>query len=101
MVKEMSHIDIQARHNLSHNDAVAAADALCVELAEKFGFDYGWDDNTIHFERSGVNGSISVLENRIDVQAKLGFMLMMMKDPIEKEIMGHLQTHFGCEPDSF
>lgn len=99
MVEEMSHIDIQARHTLSHDDAVAAADALCAELAEKFGFDYRWDEDAIHFERSGVNGSIAVLENEISVQAKLGFMLMMMKDPIEKEIVSHLQSHFGCDPD--
>jgi len=97
----MSHIDIQARHDLSHNDAVAAAEKLCEELASKFNIDYGWDENTIHFERPGVNGSISVLENEIGIQAKLGFMLMMLKDPIEKEIIRHLQTHFGCDPDNF
>lgn len=97
----MSHIDIQARHNLSHDDAVAAADKLCEELASKFDIDYGWDEDTIHFERSGVNGSISVLENEIGIQAKLGFMLMMLKDPIEQEIVRHLQTHFGCDPDNF
>lgn len=97
----MSHIDIQARHKLSHDEAVAAADELCVELANKFDIDYGWDEDTIHFERMGVNGSIAVLENEINIQAKLGFMLMMLKDPIEQEIVRHLQSHFGCDPDNF
>jgi len=97
----MSNIDIQARHNLSHVDAMSAADELCADLAEKFGIDYGWDDNTIYFERPGVNGSIVVLEKEIGIQAKLGFMLMMLKDPIEKEIASHLQSHFGCDPGDF
>jgi len=96
----MSHIDIHAQHKLSHDEAIAAADSLCVDLAKKFDFDYGWDEDTIHFERSGVSGKIRVLENEIGVQAKLGFMLMMLKDPIEQEIVRHLQSHFGCEPDN-
>ncbi len=97
----MSHIDIHARHDLSHDDAIAAADKLCEELASKFDIDYGWDEDTIHFERLGVHGSISVLKNEIDIKAKLGFMLMMLKDPIEKEIVRHLQQHFGCDPEDF
>lgn len=97
----MSHIDIQVRHDLSHEDAVSAADKLCEELATKFDFNYGWDQDIIYFERPGVNGSISVFENEIGIQARLGFMLMMLKDPIEQEIVRHLQTHFGCNPDNF
>lgn len=97
----MSNIDIQARHKLNHEDAISATDELCVELAEKFGIDYGWDEDTVYFERPGVNGSIAVQDDQIGIQAKLGFMLMMLKDPIEQEIIKHLKTHFGCEPEDF
>ena len=97
----MSNIDIQARHNLNHEDAISATDELCVELAEKFGIDYGWDEDTVYFERSGVNGSIVVNHDQIGIQAKLGFMLMMLKDPIEQEIIKHLKSHFGCDPENF
>jgi putative polyhydroxyalkanoate system protein len=97
----MSNIDISAHHNLSHEDAISAADELCAELAAKFGIDYGWDEDTVYFDRPGVSGSIVVQENEIGIQANLGFMLMMLKDPIEKEIVSHLKSHFGCDPDNF
>ncbi len=95
----MSTIDIHAFHKLSHEDALNAADALSIDLAEKFGIDYGWDDEVIHFERPGVNGQIEVRENELRIQANLGFMLMLLKRPIEDEIVRYLKQHFGCSFD--
>jgi putative polyhydroxyalkanoate system protein len=92
----LSIIDIHAFHNLSHADALDAADQLSVDLAEKFGIDYGWEDEVIHFERPGVSGRIDVGESELRIQARLGFMLMMLKGPIEQEIIRYLKEHFGC-----
>lgn len=93
----MSQIDIHARHTMSREDAQAAADALSQDLAEKFGIEYGWDEDVICFERSGVNGEIAVTDEEIHIQAKLGFMLAILQGPIEQEITRYLREHFGCE----
>ena len=95
----MSTIDIHAFHTLSHEEALNAADELSVDLAKKFGIDYGWEDEVIHFERPGVNGKILVKETELRIMADLGFMLMMLKGPIEQEIMRYLEEHFGCSFD--
>lgn len=92
----MSTIDIHAHHTLSHDEALAAADDLSCDLSEKFGIDYGWENEVIHFERPGVHGHILVMENELRIQAQLGFMLMMLKGPIEQEIYRYLTEHFGC-----
>ena len=92
----MSTIDIHAHHTLSHEEALAAADELSADLSEKFGIDYGWEDEVIHFERPGVHGHILVMEKELRIQAQLGFMLMMLKAPIEAEITRYLKEHFGC-----
>jgi len=92
----MSTIDIHAYHTLSHEEALNAADKLSIDLAEKFGIDYGWEDEVIHFERPGVSGKILVQETELRIQANLGFMLMMLKGPIEQEIVRYLEAHFGC-----
>jgi len=92
----VSTIDIHAHHTLSHEDALTAADELSADLAKKFGIDYGWEDEVIHFERPGVNGQITVQETELRIQANLGFMLMMLKGPIEQEIVSYLQEHVGC-----
>lgn len=92
----VSTIDIHAYHKLSHEEALNAADALSVDLASKFGIDYGWDEEVIHFERPGVSGQILVQDTELRIQANLGFMLMMLKGPIEQEIVRYLEEHFGC-----
>lgn len=92
----MSTIDIHAYHTLSHEEALTAADDLSRDLAEKFSINYGWEDEMIHFERPGVHGRILVQETELRIQAKLGFLLMMLKEPIEQEIVRYLREHFGC-----
>jgi len=92
----VSTIDIHAHHTLSHEEALTAADELSSDLAQKFGIDYGWEDEVIHFERPGVSGQITVKETELSIQANLGFMLMMLKGPIEQEIVSYLKEHFGC-----
>ena len=92
----MSTIDIHAYHQLSHEEALQAADDLSRDLAEKFSIDYGWEDEVIHFERPGVDGRILVQETELRIQANLGLMLMMLKGPIEQEIFRYLREHFGC-----
>ena len=87
----MSTIDIHAFHKLSHEEALNAADELSIDLAKKFGIDYGWEEEVIHFERPGVNGQILVQESELRIQANLGLLLMMLKTPIEQEII--LQNH--------
>jgi len=93
----VSNIDIHAYHKLSHEEALNAADELSVDLADKFGINYGWEDEVIHFERPGVNGHIEVKDSELIIKANLGFMLMMLKQPIEREIVRYLQEHFGCD----
>ena len=92
----MSNIDIHAFHKLSHEDALTTADELSQDLSEKFGIDYGWEDEVIHFERPGVHGQIQVMDTELRIQATLGFLLMMLKGPIEQEIVRYLEEHFGC-----
>lgn len=92
----MSTIDIHAFHQLSHEDAQEAADRLSRDLAQKFNIEYGWDGDEIHFERPGVHGQITVNSEEIRVQAHLGFMLAMLRVPIETEIHRYLSEEFGC-----
>jgi len=93
----MSTIHIRAAHQLEHADALQAADELAGDLAGKFGIDYGWDEDIIHFDRPGVFGTIEVGKREILIRAKLDFLLIMLKGRIEEEIRQYLRNHFGCK----
>ncbi|MGA0264760.1 MAG: polyhydroxyalkanoic acid system family protein [Lysobacterales bacterium] len=95
----MSTIDIHAYHDLTRDEAQGAAEALSRDLAEKFSIEYGWEGDSIHFQRPGVHGEILVNGQELRIKAYLGFMLMMLKNPIEQEIVRYLTEHFGCRFD--
>lgn len=92
----MSYIDMHARHDLPRKEAQAAADELAGDLAEKFAIDYGWEGDHIHFERPGVNGTITVRDGEIHIRARLGLLLAFLKPQIESEVTRYLRDHFGC-----
>lgn len=91
----MSQIDIRREHDLGLADAQQVADDIAADLAEKFSVDYGWDGDTIQFERPGVSGSIRVDDSEIHVTAELGLLLSYLKPSVEREINNYLEAHFG------
>ena len=92
----MSHIDMHAQHTLGRKEAHAAADELAADLAQKFDIHYAWDGDHIHFERSGVDGTITVSDSEIRIKARLGLILMFLKPRVEDEIVSYLTEHFDC-----
>ena len=91
----MSLIDIKRAHGLSPEDARQLANDLAADLAEEFSIEYGWEDDVLYFERTGVHGQINVDDSHIYIQAQLGFMLLFLKPQIEAEIESVLGEHFS------
>lgn len=87
---------MRAKHDMNREQAQQAADDLAADLAEKFEIDYGWDGDDIHFERSGVDGMITVDGDVIHIKARLGLLLSFLTPQIEREIRTYLESHFGC-----
>ena len=63
-------------------------------LAERFDIQHQWDGDTLNFNRSGVDGKIKLSPKKLHVTAQLGFMLSMLKGPIEAEIRRVLSEKF-------
>ncbi|MGY6630606.1 MAG: polyhydroxyalkanoic acid system family protein [Wenzhouxiangella sp.] len=87
-------INIRKEHNKSLEEAQQIADNLAQDLADKFSIDYGWDGDTLVFQRMGVNGEIDVDEQAVHVKARLGFFLSYLEPAVEKEIHRYLDEHF-------
>lgn len=87
-------IDIRKSHSMSLEDAQQVADDLAQDLADKFSIDYGWDGDTIVFQRTGVSGEIDVDEECVHVRAELAILLTYLEPAVEKEINRYLDEHF-------
>ncbi len=90
----MPSIDIRRPHQLSLTEARAVVDKVASRMQEKFGMTGQWQGDTLDFSRPGVNGSIAVETDAIQVRAKLGMMLAPLKSMIEQEIRRKLDEYF-------
>jgi putative polyhydroxyalkanoate system protein len=91
----MSGIDIQHPHSLTMAKARDAVEDVAKKLAERFGFECGWDGDTLNFSRPGVDGSIAVAPEQLHVTAKLGFLFSALQGTVEKEIRRVLDEKFS------
>ncbi|MEP6907878.1 MAG: polyhydroxyalkanoic acid system family protein [Pseudoxanthomonas sp.] len=90
----MPSIDIHHAHSKTPAEARKAIESVARKLAERFDVKYDWDGDTLNFVRSGVDGKIKLSPKKLHVTAQLGFMLSMLKDPIESEIKRVLGEKF-------
>lgn len=91
----MPRIDIQRQHTLGPERARAVVEQIAGRMREKFGADTRWDGDTLHFTRSGVDGSIVVGAGDVRVAARLGMLLAPLKPMVEEEIRRKLDEHFA------
>ena len=91
----MPSIDISRPHSLSIAAAKKAVNRVAAHIAEKFEVDSAWQGNTLVFRRSGVDGHIQVEAKSVRVTVELGFLLMAIRGPIEREIHQYLDREFS------
>jgi putative polyhydroxyalkanoate system protein len=91
----MSHIVINRNHALTLDQARAAAEALADQLAERYEISYHWQEDSLHFERSGVSGQIDLEPGVIRMSVRLGFLLASLKSRLEQEIDRQLDERLG------
>ena len=91
----MSDIDIQHPHTMEPQQARTAVQEIADKLTDRFGVVSRWDGDTLHFDRSGIEGKIEVAPSRLHVTARLGFLFVAMKGPIESELRRVLDKRFS------
>ena len=82
----MADISHKRSHALGLKGAHTAANKMADRLNEKFDLKGTWTGNTLNFTRPGVNGTLAISETEMKLEVTLGFMLKMMKGPIEQSV---------------
>jgi putative polyhydroxyalkanoate system protein len=63
-----------------------AAQQVADKLAEQFELACRWDGDVLRFERSGVNGALTLHPNQAQLQIALGFPISMMADMVKAKV---------------
>ena len=92
-------LTIHRDHSLGLLAARLAAHDWAAKAEQKFGMDCryeeGPEEDTLHFSRAGVAGSLQVTAAHFELQARLGFLLEAFKPQIEAEISRQLDQLSG------
>ncbi len=92
----MPDIHIHREHQLGFKQARKVAFSWAEKAEEKFDmectYEEGETEDTLHFNRSGVKGTLLVDANQFEMKAQLGFLFGAFKDRIEAEISEQLDA---------
>ena len=91
----MPHIVIHRDHELTLDQARETAETLAGQLAERYEISHHWQEDSLHFERSGVSGQIDLEPGVIRISVRLGFLLASLKSRLEQEIHRQLDKRLG------
>ncbi|HRQ65310.1 MAG TPA: polyhydroxyalkanoic acid system family protein [Xanthomonadaceae bacterium] len=91
----MSQIIVRRKHSKSIDDARKAVESVAEHIAERFDVEYGWEGNTLLFDRPGVHGEIALGRGEVCIEANVSFFLFAIKPAIESEIERYLDDAFG------
>ena len=92
----MSRIYIQREHELDGGTLRKRAERLAKQLQSEFGGNYRWEGNTVHYNYSGgIDARLTLQENDILVDVKLGVLMLMLKKRLQAEIERYLDKHLA------
>ncbi len=91
----MADISIVQEHALSPKKARAAAQVVADKMAEEYDLTCAWDGDVLRFERSGVEGSLTLGKQQAHMQIKLGFMFSVFSAKIEGKVTENMRKVFG------
>ncbi|MDC8757222.1 polyhydroxyalkanoic acid system family protein [Janthinobacterium fluminis] len=91
----MADIHIVQEHSLTPGKAREAAQQVADKMAEEYDLACTWEGDVLHFERSGVEGSLTLALKQAQMHLKLGFLFSAFSSKIEHKVAENMQKVFG------
>jgi len=89
----MSDIQIKRHHNMDEEQLRSMTEELGQKLKAKFGGEYHLEGNIVRYNYHGADARVSFNETTVQVDVKLGLLMMAFKGMIESEVNGYLDEH--------
>ena len=90
----MSEISIVQEHTLSPEQARDAAQQVAQRIATEYGLACKWDGDVLRFERSGVEGALTLEDQRAAMRIRLGFFMGAFAPAIEAKVAEKMRKVF-------
>lgn len=86
----MADIELVKPHSLTVEKAKALVQQAADALAAEYGLSSEWRGDSLHFQRSGVDGEMHVTDSEIRLHVTLGFLLKALKKKLLDQIERNL-----------
>ena len=90
----MSEISIIQEHSLSPEQARAAAQQVAQRISTEYGLECKWEGDVLRFERSGVEGALTLDGGRAAMRIRLGFFMSAFAAAIEAKVAEKMRKVF-------
>ena len=90
----MADITIVQEHHLTPKKAREAAQKVADKLAEDYDLEFEWEGDVLHFERSGVQGSLTLEKKQVEMFIRLGFLMSAFAPTIEAKVAENMKKVF-------
>lgn len=84
---------IRRDHTLGSEEAKRRVEKVAAEIGSQFNLKSGWEGEDLRFYGSGVDGHIAVDDDSVEVRVKLGFALLMLREPIRIAIENSIDEY--------
>lgn len=92
----MAEISIVQEHHLTPKKAREAAQKVADKIAGEYDLECEWEGDVLHFERSGVQGSLTLEKKQVEMVIKLGFLMSAFAPAIEAKVAESMKKVFGA-----
>jgi putative polyhydroxyalkanoate system protein len=93
--RDMADISIVHEHSLNPDMARAAAQKVADKVAAEYGMACRWEGEVLRFERSGVQGSLTLEARQAALRIELGFLMSAFAATIEAKVAESMRRVFG------
>ena len=91
----MTAISIVQEHALTPDHARAAAQQVADKIAGEYGLACRWDGDVLRFERSGVQGALTLDERQARLSIQLGFPMSAFAGAIQAKVAEKMRKVFA------
>jgi putative polyhydroxyalkanoate system protein len=92
----MSDISIVQTHALSLQQSREAAQAVADQMTEEFNMSTQWQGDVLAFQRDGLSGALTLLENEAQVDVTLGLLFKAFAPMIEEKLVRKMKKAFAA-----
>jgi putative polyhydroxyalkanoate system protein len=91
----MADINIVQAHAMTPAQARSAAQTVADKISQEYALKCEWRGDVLHFERSGVNGELTLGATQAQIVIRLGFLMGAFRSAIEAKVAANMKKVFA------